>query len=130
MELKQEFSSCDAYTFKGLVGKKEFEDFATLCFKLKIQLDFKRVTIDDVTNVLRTVRLEPAPQSNLVIRVGVLKRDPGMLRQWTESTVVVTKDNFLHVYPFKDMEAPQKLLQDPGRSKSMDVADDNPFEKP
>ena len=112
MELRQEFSSSDAYAFTALVGKKEFEDFATLCFQLKAQINFKRVSIDDVSKVLRSVRLQPAPHSNLVVRVGVLKRDPGMLRQWTESTVIVTKDNFMHVYPFKDFEAPQKLLGD------------------
>ena len=50
--------------------------------------------------------MQAAPASNLVTRVGVLKRDPGMFSHWTESTVVVTKDKFMHVYPFKDMLAP------------------------
>ena len=61
--------------------------------------------------MLRSVKLQAAPGSNLVQRVGVLKRDPGMFSQWVECSVVVTKDKYVHVYPFKDMMAPQKLLQ-------------------
>ena len=34
-----------------------------------------------------------------------------MFSYWTESTVVVTKDKFMHVYPFKDLLAVQNLLQ-------------------
>ena len=106
VELRSQFSSNDLYSFRGIVREKELEGFVTLCYQLNVKLDYSQVTIDDVTKVLRSVKLQAAPASNLVTRVGVLKRDPGMFSHWTESTVVVTKDRFMHVYPFKDMLAP------------------------
>lgn len=112
--LRHEFQTNELFSFRGLVREKELEAFVTLCYQLGEKLDFNNVTIDDVQKVLRTVRLQAAPASNLVSRVGVLKRDPGMFSTWTDSTVVVTKDKFMHIYPWKDPAAPQKLLEQKG----------------
>jgi hypothetical protein len=51
---------------------------------------------------LVSVRLEKSPQSNLIRKAGTLLRDPGVFSSWTTSSVILSKDNFLHVYPWRD----------------------------
>lgn len=106
VELRTEFKTNELFSFKGIVREKELEAFVTLCYQLGHKLDFNNVSIVEFSKVLREVRLQTPPASNLVTRVGVMKRDPGMFSSWTDSTIVITKDNFMHVYPFKDMLAP------------------------
>ena len=51
---------------------------------------------------MRSLSLDPAPTTCLIQKCGTLKRDPGMFSAWTDCSVILTKDNFFHVYPWKD----------------------------
>ena len=48
---------------------------------------------------MSNIKLEAPPPSNLVQNIGTLKRDPGIFSGWRETTVCITKDYFLHIYP-------------------------------
>ena len=54
MELKCEFKTNDLFSFR----EKELEAFVSLCYQLGYnQLDFDNVTFDDVSTVLKQVKL-------------------------------------------------------------------------
>jgi len=46
------------------------------------------------------------PPSSLIKKSGILQRDPGTFKSWTDSTIIVTKDEFVHVYSFKEADEP------------------------
>lgn len=73
-----------------------------LCYQQGIKFDFQDAKMGQIQEVIKRTYLESAPNTTLVKKSGVLKRDPGMFAYWTESTVLLTRDNFLHVYPWKD----------------------------
>jgi len=49
------------------------------------------------------------PESDLITRKGILKRDPGKLSKFKDATALITKDRFLYVFDF-----PKKKKGDKG----------------
>jgi len=84
------------------VREKELDAFVNLCFNLKEKPDFNNIDKDFVAQILRSTKLKPAPTSRLVQRTGSLKRYVNFFHGYLESTVVLTRDLFFHVYTFHD----------------------------
>jgi hypothetical protein len=78
------------------------EAFTSICHQVKLNVDLNNIQLDQFFKVLKSVRLDPAPISKLIQRVGLLQRDPGLFKGWKDSTVVLTKDLFVHIYPWYD----------------------------
>ena len=66
------------------------------------KIDIHNVSTSEIHFILQNIKLESPPPSNLVSKIGTLKRAPGFFSSWTEGTVCITKDFFMHVYPWKD----------------------------
>jgi len=69
-------------------------------------VNIHNVSTSDVHYILKNTKLDSVPDSNLLKKVGVLRRDPGVFSAWTDATCIITKDNFMHVYPSKDERGP------------------------
>ena len=76
--------------------------FVALCYQMNKKVDVHNVSTSEIHFILQNIKLESPPPSNLVSRIGTLKRDPGMFSAWSETTICITKDFFMHVYPIKN----------------------------
>ena len=62
------------------------------------QIDIQSCAVFEFQHFLEKIKIEVPPSTNLVAYQDVLKRDPGMFSSWSASTVLLTKDNFVHIY--------------------------------
>lgn len=55
-------------------------------------VDFGTATDADIKNLIKSVNFEVAPQSNLVLKTSIIKREAGVFSQFKEATAVLTRD--------------------------------------
>lgn len=67
-------------------------------------IDVKNIQTSESISILRKQLLPNCPASSLIQKISVLKRDPRILQKWTDATVIVTNDHFMHVlvYSWED----------------------------
>lgn len=97
------------FQFKAIVREKELDAFCNLCFAADYRPDLNNVSQDVVSKVL-SVQLPKAPLHKQVQKVAIMKQYAGMFSGWRDATVILTRDLYLHVYPFSDQKAYSKLI--------------------
>ena len=55
-------------------------------------MDFLKAEEKDIIEFIRSIAFDPHPDSNLIVRKGILKRDGGTFKSFKESTVLLTRD--------------------------------------
>jgi hypothetical protein len=102
VHMRDKFLSHPLFSVRGLLREKELEAIVTLCYQQHRKINLEQATPGEIQDFLVSVKLEKSPQSNLIRKAGTLLRDPGVFSSWTTSSVILSKDNFLHIYPWRD----------------------------
>jgi hypothetical protein len=55
-------------------------------------LDFISTTDDDIKALIKKVEFEAAPESNLVVKKSIIKRESGAFARFKDATAVLTRD--------------------------------------
>lgn len=55
-------------------------------------IDFIKASDDDIKGFLKGVEFTEVPQSDLIIKKSIVKRDAGVMNSNKDSTAVLTKD--------------------------------------
>ena len=55
-------------------------------------IDFMKTNDQTIKTFIKSIKFEEPPQSNLVIKKGVIKRDTGTFGSFKDSTAILTRD--------------------------------------
>jgi|LauGreDrversion4_2_1035121.scaffolds.fasta_scaffold253747_2 hypothetical protein len=55
-------------------------------------IDFMNTTDADIKNLLKIVEFDPAPESNLILKKSIIKREAGAFNRFKDATAVLTRD--------------------------------------
>ena len=55
-------------------------------------IDFPNATDADIKELIKKVEFEEAPETNLVVKKGLIKRESGLFSQFKDATAVLTRD--------------------------------------
>lgn len=55
-------------------------------------VDFNKPTDAEIKDLIKKIDFEPAPESNLVVKSTILKRDCGPFKKFKEATAILTRD--------------------------------------
>jgi hypothetical protein len=79
-------------SFKALVSDDELRCLYLLNELNDGGLDFETATDADVKTLLKKIEFEQPPESNLVIKSTIIKREAGLLNSFKDATAVLTRD--------------------------------------
>ena len=61
-------------------------------------IDFMKATDADIKNLIKKSDFEAAPESNLVVKKTIIKRESGAFSKFKEATAILTRDNYLYFF--------------------------------
>jgi hypothetical protein len=56
------------------------------------RVDFMKATDEDIKNLIKKVEFESAPESNLILKKSIVKRESGAFSRFKDATAVLTRD--------------------------------------
>lgn len=57
-----------------------------------------KTTDGDIKNLIKKICIADAPESNLVVKKTIVKRESGAFNKLKDGTAVLTRDNYLYVF--------------------------------
>ncbi|CDW71523.1 UNKNOWN [Stylonychia lemnae] len=88
----------ELFSFRALISQSELKSMIQLNEICKANIDFINATDDMIKNFIKSVEFEAPPESNLIIKKSIVKRDAGVLNSNKDSTAVLTRDKQSYTY--------------------------------
>lgn len=82
----------ELYSFRALISQEELKSMIQLNEICNTNIDFIKASDDDIKGFLKGVEFTDVPQSDLIIKKSIVKRDAGVMNSNKDSTAVLTKD--------------------------------------
>ena len=82
----------ELYSFRALISQEELKSMIQLNEICNTNIDFIKASDDDIKGFLKGVEFIDVPQSDLIIKKSIVKRDAGVMNSNKDSTAVLTKD--------------------------------------
>ena len=82
----------ELFSFRALISQAELKSMIQLNEICQTNIDFINATDDQIKNFIKYVEFEDPPESNLIVKKGLVKRDAGVLNSNKDSTAVLTRD--------------------------------------
>ena len=80
------------FSFKALISENELKYLIQLNDIGEGNVEFINACDGDIKNLIKSVEFEEAPESSLVVKQSVIKRESGPLFRWKDAVAVLTKD--------------------------------------
>jgi hypothetical protein len=84
------------YSFKSLVDESNLRSLMQLAQACRAGIDFNTVDDLQIKKFIQEMGFDEPPESSLIQKKGIMKRDSGMLGGFKECTVVLTRDHYLY----------------------------------
>lgn len=84
--------SSELFSFKALISENELRTLMQINDICGAGLDFTSTTDDDIKALIKMVEFETAPESNLVVKKSIIKRESGAFARFKDATAVLTRD--------------------------------------
>lgn len=60
-----------------------------------------KATDEDIKNLIKKVEFEQAPESKLIVKQSIMKRESGAFARFKDATAILTRDNYLYLFEWK-----------------------------
>ena len=80
------------FRYNKLVSEVELRFLYQLNGLIDGGVDWNNASDADIKNLIKKVDFDPAPESNLVLKTSIIKRESGVFSQFKEATAVLTRD--------------------------------------
>jgi len=90
--LDQQILAGEQFHFTQLLSENELRYLVQLDGLVGANVDFPNAMDADIKELIKMVEFEGAPETNLVIKKGLIKRDSGLFSQFKDATAVLTRD--------------------------------------
>eukprot|EP00347_Sterkiella_histriomuscorum_P012073 403369992 len=95
----------ELFSFRALISEAELKSMIQLNEICNTNIDFINATDDQIKEFINSVEFEKAPESNLIVKKGIVKRDAGVLNSNKDSTAVFTRDNYIYIFDWSVVKA-------------------------
>lgn len=95
----------ELFSFRALISQDELKSMIQLNEICSANINFINATDEQIQNFLKSVEFEDPPQSNLIVKKSIVKRDAGVMNSNKDSTAVLTRDNFLYIFDWHMLKA-------------------------
>lgn len=84
--------SAELYSFKALISEDELKLLMSLNDLCGGDVNFMKATDEDIKNLIKKVDFEAAPESNLIVKKSIMKRESGAFARFKDATAILTRD--------------------------------------
>lgn len=84
--------SAELYSFKALISEDELKQLMSLNDLCGGEVNFMKANDEDIKNLIKKVDFEAAPESNLVVKKSIMKRESGAFNRFKDATAILTRD--------------------------------------
>jgi len=84
--------SAQLYSFKALISEEELKQLIQINDLYGGGVDFMKATDEDIKNLIKKVEFEKAPESNLIVKQSIMKRESGAFARFKDATAILTRD--------------------------------------
>ena len=82
----------ELFSFNALISENELKCLLQLNEINHFELDFHTATDADIKNLIKKVEFGPAPESNLIVKKTIVKRESGAFSIFKDATAILTRD--------------------------------------
>lgn len=94
----------ELFSYKALITDNELRHLYVLNEFNEGGVDFTTATNADIKTLLKKIEFEQPPESNLVVKSTIIKREAGLLNSFKDATAVLTRDNYFYIFEWQLQE--------------------------
>ena len=87
----QDFSA-ELFSFKALINEEELKLLIQLNDLCGSEVNLMTAKDEDIKNLIKKCDFEPAPESNLIVKKSIVKRESGAFARFKDATAILTRD--------------------------------------
>lgn len=82
----------EMYSFKGLINESELKALMQLNQQNNGKIDFMNADEQEVKQFINGLQFDQPPESNLIVKKSIIKRESGPFNTFKECTAIFTRD--------------------------------------
>lgn len=80
----EEEISSKIYDHKNMLSDEEIKACRNLCELLNVKDDVLDMNTIEFKDFIKNIKIRDAPQTTFIVKEGILKRDPGIMKSWRD----------------------------------------------